>query len=316
MKEKQVIYQINQDGTADLVKDKLPLDPNKLYWVRLDLSQAKAFIKTLSDVPTQAMELLCATETRPRTMAVQNTLLAAFRAVNLTEGSEPEDMVSIRVWINKNLIVTVQRRDCRALDDIVGLFANESGPESAPQFLEMMLREIADNTSDVLEKLGDALDEIEDRLAQKRAIDVRAELSEIRRRVILLRRYLVPQREAINRIPADKITWLNESNLMRFRELTDLSTRILEDLDAERERATVIHEELYAIAQEAMNQKMFILSIVAIIFMPLSFLTGLLGINVGGIPGADYRLGFWVVCGVMFIVFIGQMIYLRTKRWI
>ena len=114
----------------------------------------------------------------------------------------------------------------------------------------------------------------------------------------------------------DKISWLTDKNLLHFREIADANTRLLEDLAASKERANILYESLFAMAQEAMNQKMYILAIVAVIFMPLSFLTGLFGINVGGIPGRAYRYAFWIFCAVLFVILIAQFYWLRRRRWL
>ena len=91
--------------------------------------------------------------------------------------------------------------------------------------------------------------------------------------------------------------------------------RHLEDLDAIRERAAVTQEELQNRLAEQQNVRMYVLSIVAAIFLPLGFLTGLLGINVGGIPGADSGASFWIFVGFLIVVVVLQILYFRTRKW-
>jgi zinc transporter len=93
-------------------------------------------------------------------------------------------------------------------------------------------------------------------------------------------------------------------------------TRHIEDLDEARDRAAVTQEQLINSLSEQMNNKMYILSIVAAIFLPLGFLTGLLGINVGGIPGADSKLGFSVFVILLVGVVGFQIWFFKKKKWL
>ncbi len=315
MKTSTQLMQLNGAGGAAEIQLEQWNQQQGLVWIRLDLTAVKQFLKQMKSASPLVEEVLSAKVTRPRTLANNDALLATFRGVNLTKGSKPEDMLSIRLWMHKNMIVTVERHHSTILSDIHDSLCNNVGPKDASEFLEDLLYIIADKSAEVVTALGTKLDHLEDEMTTNFEIINRVELNHMRRRIILLRRYLIPQREAINRIPTDKLSWMNEINLMHLREITDASTRILEDIDAERERATLIHEELFALAQEGMNKKIYLLSMVAVIFMPLGFITGLLGINVGGIPGASFRFGFFSVCIVLMIVFGLQLIFLKKKRF-
>ena len=132
----------------------------------------------------------------------------------------------------------------------------------------------------------------------------------------MLRRYLAPQREALVKLYTEQIPWLNTDNRMRAREVTDKLIRYLEDLDSVRDRAAVTQEEFINRISEQMNTRMYVLSLVAAVFLPLSFLTGLLGINVGGIPGAENNWAFLIVTLIMIGVAIFEIILFRKKKWL
>lgn len=116
---------------------------------------------------------------------------------------------------------------------------------------------------------------------------------------IVLRRYLVPQREVIGRLHAERVSWLSDEIRAYLRESADRVTRYVETLDSARERAAVSSEELASRLAEQMNQTMYLLSVVAAIFLPLGLITGLLGINVGGMPGVDTPWAFTAVTVTM-----------------
>ncbi len=117
----------------------------------------------------------------------------------------------------------------------------------------------------------------------------------------MLRRYLAPQREAITRLQVEKIHWFTERDKRHLYETANSLIRIVEDLDSLRERANVAQEELVNILSEQINSRMYTLSLVTTIFLPLSFLTGLLGINVAGIPGPTNPWAFLIVVAMLLL---------------
>jgi zinc transporter len=101
-----------------------------------------------------------------------------------------------------------------------------------------------------------------------------------------------------------------------MRESADKLQRYVEDLDAARDRAVVLRDEIANRLSVQMNRTLYALSIVAGVFLPLGFLTGLLGINVGGMPGVEYDYAFWIACLLMVLVFIGEVALFRRLKWI
>jgi zinc transporter len=316
MSLKTQTYELDGKGAAREI-ELTNMQSDKMYWIRLNIDSVKSFFTTyFPNTPSFVKAMLSAKESRPRTLAYEDSLLAAFRGVNLNKGSDPEDMISIRLWIHGNTIITVQRRKLATTQDMIQTLKNGVGPKNISEFLEVLLSTMTDKTIDAISSLDNSLDHIEDELIARTTKIDRTQLNVMRRRIVIMRRYLVPQRDAIGRIPVDKLTWLNETNSMHLREIADSCTRAVEELNAEHERATIIHEELFTIAQETLDKRMYLLSLVAIIFMPLSFITGLLGINVGGIPGSSFKYAFLVVCIAMFLIFCGQFLYLKRKKWL
>ena len=133
---------------------------------------------------------------------------------------------------------------------------------------------------------------------------------------ISLRRYMAPQREALVRIVGEDLKWLERKDVLRIREAYDTLTRYIEDLDEARDILTVTHEELLSRMSEQLNNRMYVLSLVAAIFLPLGFLTGLLGINVAGIPGAEYKWAFVIFVMMLLGVVVVEIMFFKRKQWI
>jgi zinc transporter len=120
----------------------------------------------------------------------------------------------------------------------------------------------------------------------------------------------------MTRLHGEDIAWLSADNRLHLKEATDRLIRCTEDLDSARDRAAVTQEELANRLAEQLNTRMYVLSLVAAIFLPLGFLTGLLGINVGGIPGADDPSAFLIFILILATVVVLQVIIFKKKKWL
>lgn len=289
-----------------------------VLWAHLDYTnpEDRQWLTEASSLDELIVEALLAEETRPRTTPIGQGLLIALRGVNLTPGADPDDMVAIRIWIDKDRIVTTRKRDLLSIADLVGQLESGRGPTNSADFLVGLADRLVWHMSDTVDNLEDRVAELEDQVLTASSSAIRYELATVRRQAITLRRYLSPQREALLRLVTEAVAWLDNDNRLRLREVSDRLIRHIENLDAVRERAAVTQEELLSRLSEQLNTRMYVLSIVAAIFLPLGFLTGLLGSNVGGIPGAGSTHGFWALVGLLVVVIMFQLWLFRWKKWL
>jgi zinc transporter len=111
------------------------------------------------------------------------------------------------------------------------------------------------------------------------------------------------------------MSWLPEDDRSWLRDLADQTTRLEEALEAARDQAAVTQEELLQRLSERTEQRMYLLSVITAVFLPLGLLTGLLGVNVGGIPGAETPWAFALLCGAIGLFVVLQLWLLRRKHW-
>jgi len=289
-----------------------------LLWIHFDYSSqnVQEWLFGKSGLEEVISDALIEEDSRPRCTSFQEGLLLGLRGVNLNPGADPEDMVGIRIWFETDRIISTRKRKILSISDIRAALEQGIGPESLSDFLVQLAGRMMERMRHVIDDLEDAVADVEDQVLTSESRQLRTELAALRRQAISLRRYLSPQREALSRLLTEKITWLDESDRIRLREVYDQLTRHIEDLDEARDRAAVTQEQLINSLSEQMNNKMYILSIVAAIFLPLGFLTGLLGINVGGIPGADSKLGFSVFVILLVGVVSFQIWFFKKKKWL
>ncbi len=295
------------------------LEAEDLAWVHLDASALETREWLERNTPyldNIIVDALLADETRPRIVPYKEGLLVILRGVNLNEGMEPEDMISIRLWIDENRIVSMQRRRLRAVEDICISLENGTGPRGAGDFLVYLISQLNMRMEPVILQMEEVCDGFEEAASGDPDPDLRHNIVDIRRRAMGLRRYIVPQREVISSLRSVGVSWLDESQKRALQENHDRVTRYVEELDMMRERAQIVKDELVNVMTERMNKNTYTLSIVAAIFLPLGFVTGLLGINVGGMPGADSDVAFWIVCVICAGFSVALLGFLRSLKWL
>ncbi len=288
-----------------------------VFWVHLDRTRpdTKTWLEEKANLDPLACEALLAEETRPRSVRVNDSLLVILRGVNLNPGADPEDMVSIRLWVEADRVISLRSRPLMAIQDIRNSLSGQTGPKGAGDILVAMADKMVDRMGPVITDLDDEVDELEDKMVTAASRDLRVRLGSLRRKAISLRRHLAPQREVMARLQLEQIPWLSQFHKVQLREIADQIMRFVEDMDSARERIAVMQEELAGRLAEQMNKTMYVLALVAAVFLPLGLLTGLLGINVGGIPGAEDPLAFFLVC-LLLIFLAGLQIWMfRRLKW-
>lgn len=293
-------------------------------WVHLDCTHenSDAWLRAHSGLDTFVIDGLMANESRPRCDDYDDGTLLVLRGVNLNPGAQPEDMVSIRMWIEADRVISTRFRRLMAVEDVRQQLASGKGPVSTGHLVARLAASLTERMSPVIENLSDQLMGLEDKLIGidgGETLDMRAvryELIDCRRVAIALRRYINPQRDALARLAQFEEMWLDDRIKGRLRETVDRVTRIVEELDEIRERAAVVQDELINRISQRMEKTMYVLTVVATVMLPLGFLTGLLGINVGGMPGAESPWAFWFVClGLVGLVVI-EIWIMRRFKWI
>ena len=274
-------------------------------WVHLEAQHpaAQAWLREESGLGEIDAEALLAQDTRPRSAVARAGLLVVLRGVNLNEGAEPEDMISLRIWLEAGRVITTRLRRLRSVDDVHAALQAGEGPATGSELLAVFAQRLVDRMREVIDDVD------------RQSHLLRPPPSAARRRALALRRHLAPQRDAMTRLHVEPTPLLAEMDRLRLREAADATTRYVEDLDVVRERAAMVHEELVSRLSEQMDGRMYVLSIVAALFLPLGFLTGLLGVNVGGIPGAESPWGFAIVCTAMLGLVGVQVWLLRRRHW-
>lgn len=307
-----------QAGTSLSTEQVNAWDPKDgLLWLHLRYSNKKAR-HWVSNCGLGKVEVnaLLAQDTRPRAVTAGNGMLLALRGVNLNPGSDPEDMVAIRIYGDPQRIISTCERQLQSINELAEQIIEGKGPNTTGDFIVAVSERLTDRKAEFIDKLEEELSELEEQVVSGYVKDLRTDIAELRRQTVAVRRYLAPQREAYSKMISDQTSLFNDPERIKLREINDKLIRTIEDLDALRDRANVTQEELLSQQSEELNKRLYFLSLVSAIFLPLGFLTGLLGVNIGGIPGADTPWAFASFCAILIGLVAMQMALFYRFKWL
>jgi zinc transporter len=290
-----------------------------ILWLHVDRSSERGQRWLNSEqcgLPDHVCDALLIDEVRPRTLVVNDGVMAVLRGVNMNDGAEHEDMVSLRLWVEEHRVIDLRHQKLRELSDVRDRLALGIGPKNTGDLLLELARTMVEHIEPVVDHLEDEVTDLELELAPEHLQDSRETLSSIRRRTIRLRRYLAPQRDALTRMRVEAVSWKTPQQEERLRELVERITHTIEDLDWVREHAGVAQDELAGMQSEAARVAMYRIAIITGVLLPPSLLVGLLGANVNGIPGGEHPLAFPLLCLAILCLTIGEILYLRRIKWL
>lgn len=308
--------QLDGQGGAEKLKPGSEL-PTEDVWMHLDYSSPHAYewIKTTPLLPDGVRDSLQGDSSRPKLVKANGGMLLTLRCINATEGQRPDQMVALRFYINDRIIVSTRRRRVPAVEEIMQDLAKKMGPLNTADWLVDLCEHITEQAGDFIDELQEKIAVLEEHLLSERSMD-RVDLADIRRQLIVSRRYLAPQRDLFGRLANEKVGWLELDDLRRLQEIADRLGRWLEDLDSSIARTSLLADEMNARLTEAMTRRTYIMSIMAMVFLPATFLTGLFGVNLGGIPGGHSETGFLMFVSTLVTLIVCLALWLRLHKWL
>lgn len=289
----------------------------QFVWLHLDGREegALAWLSAQNDIPDIARGALLASETRPRSDMIAHGALVNLRGLGATPEDDPDPLVSMRFWAETGRAISLTYRSPLALDPVIDQLLKGKITDGGDLVSEVAVQ-ITEQLDPHIAAMGDVIDDIETGIEQTRLRALRRRVNHVRSRAISYRRFVTPQRGALERLAVTPCGWLDDDDRLHLRDAADRFARMAEELESIRERATILHDELTDLRAEQLDARSLMISVVAFIFMPLTFLTGLLGMNVEGIPYAREPWAFWGVVAVCAVMSLGVIGYFIRRHWL
>jgi zinc transporter len=262
-------------------------------------------------------QLLTGDATRPRAFREGQALVATLRGINFNPGADPEDMLSLQLWSDGARVITLRRVPVQTPRLVCTQLDGGDGPVDAGALVTSLTEHLIERMSHAIVDMNAMIDQLEDETMRTGTDETLDTIATIRRNCLALKRHMSPQHEALMAIAHGAPAWFEEHDRREIAESIDRLRRYLDDLDISKESALVLQDDIRARAAANSQRTQYVLAVVAGVFLPLTFITGLLGINVGDIPLATQGShGFWIVTGLCGLILGVEVLLLRRLKWV
>ena len=292
-------------------------DGFEFIWLHLSLSNATAekWMAEHLALPEHFFETLREGPGATRVEHEADSLIAVINDVVYDFSYDASQISTVWMCVQHHCVTSARRQPLRSVDRL--RLAVKAGDDfSSPvSLLVHLLRDQADVLQKIERNAASKVDDIEDKLLTGRLKTLRGTLGSLRRLFVRLRRLLAPEPASLFRLLNRPPAWFLGDDARELREATEESSAVLNDIAALQERTKLLQEELTTHTTEETNRSIFVLTIVTVLALPINIVTGLLGMNVGGIPLADAPHGFWIVLAIIFnITCVAVWLVYKSQR--
>jgi zinc transporter len=306
-----------RDGKVEqpILKEALNHD-GQLSWIHLTTNDERAqlWLRGEAKLGQPVIDALTATETRPRCDPMGQGALINLRGQSSETMSSSDPLASIRLYAHAGCVFSVTRKPLNAIP-LVRKQVEQGKILDPGDLIAAIAQAITEELDPTVAEIGDSLDDCEESIGAQHAFELRRRVNAARVKAIGLRRFLYPQRAALEKLSTMPVEWLAEDDRLHLAAAADRAARMAEELESIRERAAIIHETLTDLRAEQLDQRSLIIAVAAMVFLPLTFITGLLGMNVAGIPYAHEPWAFWGVVWLCVGIAVLVTGYFVRRHW-
>jgi zinc transporter len=284
-------------------------------WLHFNLTDTRArrWIETRGELPDSAREELVNPDARVHAQALPEGLVVVLADLHHDFHADPEGVGTLHVYVDPHRMISGRRHPLRSVDHLRRGLLGGLVVDSPLALLENLILAIAESFGGVVGRLSDEVDDAEDLILAGRLHEQGTTLGRIRRLLARLRRHVGANRSALASMLSHLPAWCDAENRHRLRQAVDHMEVVTQDIELVQERTRLLQEEIAGRLTEATNRNLFLLSILTATFLPVTMITGVFGMNVGGLPWLNDPSGFWWVCGAMIAGVVTALLLLR--RW-
>jgi magnesium transporter len=225
----------------------------------------------------------------------------------------------VSIILGKNYVISFQETSGDVFQNIRDRVRNGKGrirKMGSDYLAYSLIDSIVDNYYIVLETLGDKIEEIEDNVVNNPTPEILKTIHSMKRELIFLKKSVWPLREVISSLNRAESNLIKKSTLIFIRDLYDHTIQVIDTIETFRDMNSGMLDIYMSSVSNKMNDVMKVLTIFAAIFIPLTFIAGIYGMNFNYMPELSWYWGYFTVIGLMIIVGITLLIYFKIKKWI
>lgn len=305
------------DEVVELIKSS-----TGVIWINIDgLHEEKSIEKlcTFLDIHKLTMEDIVNVGQRPKLEEYPKYVHSVIKDITYNTEEECFEYEQISFLLKENILITFQERSGDVFDGVRKRIREGIGfvrKRGADYLMYGLLDMVVDNYFVILENFGEKLEDLETELLENPDKNSLTKLHNIRRETLGLRRTVYPLREMVAAFEKLDEPLFSESNKVFTRDLYDHTIKVIETVEIYRDMTSSLLDLYINSVSNKMNEVMKVLTIMTSIFIPLTFIAGIYGMNFRYMPELTYKYGYFIVLGVMAVVFIGIIIYLKRRKWL
>ena len=310
-------WELDGKGGIKSLDDSDVITSENPCWLHLNYTNPDSaqWLASTPLLPNGVRDALSGESLRPRVTRMGEGTLITLRCINGSTDERPDQLVAMRLYMDERLIVSTRQRKVLALDDVIGDLEEGRGPTDCGGWLVDVCDALTDHASEFIEQLHDKIIDLEDNLLDQQ-IPPRGFLALLRKQLIVMRRYMAPQRDVYARLASERLPWMTDDHRRRMQDIADRLGRGLDEIDSCIARTAIMTDEIAQVMQESLSRRTYTMSLMAMVFLPSTFLTGLFGVNLGGIPGGGWHLGFYFFCIMLALLIGGVTWWLHRSKWL
>ncbi len=326
--DKKVILElISYDENSFSSKDNIAIDelldecnPKLINWINVDGLTNDDLIKKISkkfDLHYLLVEDIQNTDHQPKADEYEKHLFFTLKMLYRIEGHNI-DYEHISFVLGKNYLLSFQEKEGDIFDNLrnrIKLDTNIIRRRGADYLLYRLIDTIVDSYYSVLENIGRQVEDIEDSISSNPTVLDFQRIQKLRKEFIYLRKVVYPLREALNKVVKNEDGFIEDRNIKYFSDVYDHVIHLIDSVDTYKDLTSTLMDLYMNTINYKMNEVMKLLTIITTIFIPLSFIAGIYGMNFDVMPELRWSWGYYSVLGLMGVIFILMIIYFKHKKW-
>ncbi|AEH61234.1 magnesium and cobalt transport protein CorA [Methanosalsum zhilinae DSM 4017] len=314
-------YSNIHENVVDSIEECFPLkDTHTVSWINIDGIHRVDIIEKIGkqfDIHPLVLEDILHTNQRPKIEDFGNYMYIVLKMIYSNENNEINSE-QISLIMGENFVISFQEIEGDTFEPVRKRIRSEKSRirKMGPDYLTYALIDsIVDNYFIILEKIEDKLDLIEDEVVSSPTPDVLRNIHSLKWEMTYLRKSVWPLREVINSMTRTESNLIQESTRIYLRDLYDHTIQVIDTVETFRDILSGMLDVYLSSINNKMSEVMKFLTIIATIFIPLTFIAGVYGMNFEYMPELEWKWGYHLILSLMFLTVLTMVVYFKKKKW-
>ncbi|MGB2906387.1 MAG: magnesium/cobalt transporter CorA [Candidatus Aminicenantaceae bacterium] len=308
---------------AESIEDCFPyLESPTVTWINIDGIHKVEIIEKIGQklgLHPLIQEDIVNPQQRPKMEDLDTCVYIVFKMLQIGAEKSPVKIEQVSLVLGQNYVISFQEMPGDIFDPIRNRIRNDKGHirKKGSDYLAYALMDaVVDNYFNILEHLGDRIEDLEDTMMADPRPEHLQEIHGMKRDMIFLRKSVWPLREVISGLEREETSFIQKGTQRFFRDIYDHTIQVMDTVETFRDMLSGMHDTYLSSLSNRMNEVMKVLTIIATIFIPLTFLAGIYGMNFEFMPELKWRGAYFVVWGIMGVIAVFMLSFFKRKKWL